>query len=484
MATPKPLSVLTVYSLAMLTIGSVAFDCVRNLPASAMFVGSPIFFYLLAGIAFLIPTALVSAELATAWPSRGSIYTWIKQAFGAKWALLAVWYQWIGNVFWYPTVLSFIAGSIAHITAPGLLENPAFMVSAILIVFWFTTAINLLGLRVSAWFGTFCTIVGLVLPMCLIVGLALLWLFMGNPSHLTVESLVTIPSFSDPSAFVAVTAIILSCCGMEITSAHAPEVDCPQRDYPRALLVSVAVIITVMITGYLSIAIVVPKESISLVAGLVQAFEVFLTAFHLQALLPLLGGCIILGALGGLSNWIIGPSKGFLFALQDLQIAPFLHRENVHRVPVALLLFQGLACTVLSLTFFLMPNTNTSYWVLTVLASQLYLVMYVLLFAAVFYLRIKFPHVPRAYMIPGGKIGVGIVCFLGLLSCISTIAIGFYPPAGMYENNAVGYATMIFGGFLLFSLPVVVLYRSHAQQKTPPPASSAQTSLEYISDNA
>jgi amino acid transporter len=475
MATSKSVSVLTVYSLAMLTIGSVAFDCVRNLPASAMFQGSPIFFYILAGVAFLIPTALVSAELASAWPSRGSIYTWIKQAFGVKWALLAVWYQWIGNVFWYPTVLSFIAGTLAHITMPELIDAPAFMVSVILVVFWSITALNLLGLRVSAWFGSFCTVIGLVIPLAIIIGLGIAWLIMGNPSQMSVASLMTVPSIYDPTAFVAVTAIILSCCGMEITSAHAPEVDSPQRDYPRALFISATVIMLSMILGYLAIAIVVPKEKISLVAGLIQAFDVFFTEFHLQWLLPVFGGSILLGALGGLSNWVIGPSKGFLFALQDLQIAPFLHKENSHRVPVTLLIFQGIVCTAISLIFFLMPSTNSSYWVLTVLASQLYLVMYVILFLAVFYLRVKFPHVPRAYKIPGGKIGLGIVCTLGLISCIATIIIGFYPPADMHLNGSIGYTIAIFAGFVLFSFPAYLLYRSHTNQKVIP--------LEYVSEN-
>lgn len=467
---------MTVYSLAMLTIGSVAFDCVRNLPASAMFQGSPIFFYLLAGIMFLIPTALVSAELASAWPSRGSIYTWVKQAFGEKWALLAIWYQWIGNVFWYPTVLSFIAGSIAHITMPELINAPAFMVSIILLVFWSITALNLLGLRISAWFGTFCTIVGLIIPLIIIIGLGITWLLMGNPSQISFDTLGQLPRWDDPSAFVAVTAIVLSCCGMEITSAHAPEVEAPQRDYPRALLIAATAIMLSMILGYLAIAIVVPKEKISLVAGLVQAFEVFFNQFHLQWLLPVFGVSIILGALGGLSNWIIGPSKGFLFALQDLQIAPFFHQENAHRVPVVLLIVQGIVCTILSLVFFLMPTTNISYWVLTVLASQLYLVMYAILFVAVFYLRIKHPHVHRAFKIPGGKIGLGIVCFLGLTSSILTILIGFYPPQDMNVGSSLGYSLAMVIGFVGFSMPAYGLYRSHMNQKV--------VNLQYASDNA
>ena len=284
-------------------------------------------------------------------------------------------------------------------------------------------------------------------------------------ANLRLEINFFMPRLDDPSLLVPLTAIILSCCGIEITSTHALEVENPQRDYPRALLISVLVIISALILGSLAIAIVVPQEEISLVGGLMQAFESFLTIVHLEMMLPLCGMAIILGVLGVLNNWIIGPSKGFLVALKELNIGQFLHYENKQQVPAGLLIFQALLCTMLSLVFFLMPSVNSSYWTLTVLASQLYLAMYCLLFSAAFWLRIKKPDVARAYKVPGGKIGLGVVSCLGILSCIITILVGFYPPNGMQIENPYGYSLAILSGFVLLSCPVLFLYQFHKRRR-------------------
>ena len=174
--------VLSVFSLAMITIGSV--DSIRNLPASALFGGSLVFFYILAAVTFLIPTALVSAELATGWPCRGGVYTWLKEAFGPRAGLFAVWYQWISNVIWYPAILSFLAGTVAHLISPDLENQSWFMVTVIFSVFWAATFINLKGMKISAYFSAFCTICGLLLPMSLIIVLGIAWLALGHPSQI------------------------------------------------------------------------------------------------------------------------------------------------------------------------------------------------------------------------------------------------------------------------------------------------------------
>ncbi|MDX2345542.1 MAG: amino acid permease, partial [Legionella sp.] len=95
---------LTLFSLTMITVGSV--DSIRNLPATALFGSQLIAFFILGAICFLIPTALVSAELASGWPKQGGVYVWVKEAFGQRAGFLAIWLQWIENVIWYPTMLA------------------------------------------------------------------------------------------------------------------------------------------------------------------------------------------------------------------------------------------------------------------------------------------------------------------------------------------------------------------------------------------
>ena len=168
---------LNTFALTLLITGAI--DSIRNLPASALFGSTLIFFFIFAAIVFLIPTALVSAELS-ANVNEGGIYQWVRLAFGERVGFLAVWLQWINNVIWFPTILSFVAGTAAYIIDPALAENKFYLVGVILSLFWLLTIINLKGIRSSSKLTSFCAIFGLILPMTLIVILFVAWLTWAN----------------------------------------------------------------------------------------------------------------------------------------------------------------------------------------------------------------------------------------------------------------------------------------------------------------
>ena len=77
--------VISMFVLVMLNVSIMA--SLRNLPLVAEYGYSAIFFFLIVGIAFLIPVSLVSAELATGWPKSGGIYIWVREAFGDFWGV-------------------------------------------------------------------------------------------------------------------------------------------------------------------------------------------------------------------------------------------------------------------------------------------------------------------------------------------------------------------------------------------------------------
>src|ERR1700760_1231064 len=97
---------LTTLPLTLLIIGAI--DSIRNLPATALFGSSLIFFFIFSAIVFLIPAALVSAELSSTWTEKSGIYYWTKLAFGEKTGFVAIWLQWINTMVWFPTILSFL----------------------------------------------------------------------------------------------------------------------------------------------------------------------------------------------------------------------------------------------------------------------------------------------------------------------------------------------------------------------------------------
>lgn len=442
---------LTVFGLTMITIGSV--DSIRNLPATALFGSQLIVFFILGAIFFLLPAALVSAELASGWPKQGGIYIWVRQAFGKRWGFLAIWLQWIENVIWYPTLLSFVAGTIGYLINPELIKDKTFLWLIIIVSFWAVTLINLAGMKASSFFSSLCALCGLLLPMTLIITLGAIWIMKGNPIQIHFDIQSMMPSTQDKSVWVSLTAIMLSFCGIEIATVHANDVNNPQRAFPKALMYSVVIIVSTLILGSLAIAIVLPNNHISLVAGIMQAFDAFFNSYHMRWLMPYIAVMLVLGGLGGVNNWIIAPTKGLLVAAQDEHLPPVFTKENTKQAPINLLIAQAVIVSILSTCFLFMPTINSSYWLLTALAAQLYMLMYLIMFATVIVLRLKEPDTLRPFKIPGGFIGVCIVAGFGIIGAVVTLLVSFIPPDNFNIGNASHYEMILCAGFVLMCLP-------------------------------
>ncbi|MFY7697460.1 MAG: APC family permease [Legionella sp.] len=442
---------LSIFSLIMITVGSV--DSIRNLPATALFGSQLISFFIIGAVFFLIPTALVSAELASALPKQGGIYIWVKEAFGKQTGFLAIWLQWIENVIWYPTILSFVAGTLGYLISPGLVDNRYFLWTVIVVSFWGATLINLRGMRSSALFSNLCAISGLLLPMSLIIGLGAMWIYGGNVMQIHFDAQSIYPHWHDSSVWVSLTAIMMSFCGIEIATVHANDVQNPQRAFPLALVYSVVIILTTLILGSLAIAVVLPQYDINLVAGIMQAFDAFFSRYNLVWMMPVIAIMLVLGGLGGVSNWIIAPTKGLLVAAQDGNLPPVFQKTNRHHAPVLMLVGQAITVTILSGLFLFMPTVNGSYWLLTALAAQLYMLMYLLMFAAAVKLRFNKKHLCGVFSIPGGKVGLIFVALVGMVGASITLVVSFIPPAGIDVGSVTRYELTLITGLMLTCLP-------------------------------
>lgn len=446
---------LTIFSLTMITVGSV--DSIRNLPTTALFGSQLIAFFILGALFFLIPTALVSAELASGWPRQGGVYIWVKEAFGKQVGFLAIWLQWISNVIWYPTLLSFVAGSIGYLINPSLAGNPYFLCLVIISAFWGATLVNLRGMRSSAWVSNVCAISGLLLPMALIIGLGAAWIIGGNPVQIDFDAQSLLPHWHDRSKWVALTGVMLSFCGIEIATVHANDVKHPQHAFPRALIYSVGIILSTLILGSLAIAVVLPQHDINLVAGIMQAFHAICARYDLLWLMPMVAIMLVMGGTGSVSNWIIAPTKGLLVAAQDGNLPSIFQRVNQQDAPHMMLIGQAIIVTVLSALFLFMPSVNGSYWLLTALAAQLYMFMYLLMFIAAIKLRLKAPTHPRAFRIPGGLPGMIMVAGTGMVGVLTTLVVSFMPPEGIDVGSLARYESTLVSGLLIMCLPPFIL---------------------------
>ncbi len=454
----KPQRVLGIFVLATLNLAVIT--SLRNMPLVAKYGLSSVSYYLIAAIVFIFPTALVAAELATGWPKAGGVYIWVREAFGERWGLSAVWLQWLHNLPWYPAMFAFVATLIAYaINAPHLIQSKNFILLVILVGFWGITLFNFFGVKTSGWLSSFCVIVGAILPGAFLITLGIIWLARGMPTEIAFTWKNTLPSFSQFNNIGFLAATFLAFAGLEVTAVHAKDVINPRKNYPRAIFLSAIFSLVLFVLGSLAIAIVLPQKDISLVAGIMEAFAKILAIYKISGLVPWIGLLIALGAIGELNAWILGLAKGLFITARHGSLPPVFQRVNKHNTPTNLLIFQAIVVTIAGIVFYFMDTLSSAYWVLMTLSAQLYLTMYIFMFLAAIRLRYSKPNVIRKYRVSEGNGGLWAVTMVGIIAAAFAIIMGFFPPEELSLTNIFQLELFMIIAFLIFfGIPHLIYY--------------------------
>lgn len=454
---------LGVFTLVIMNV--VAVVSLRGLPAEAEYGVSSAFYYLFAALVFLIPVSLVAAELAAMFPyQQGGMFRWIGEAFGQKLGFLGIWLQWVESTIWFPTVLTFGAVSLAfigmdHVADSHLAANKIYTIVVVLAIYWIATLISMKGL---GWVGKVSKIggiVGTVIPACILVILAIIYLCMGGTPQMDFHG-DFFPDFSNFDNVVLAASIFLFYAGMEMSGIHVRDVANPTVNYPKAVFVGAIITVLIFVLGTYALGVIIPAKDINLVQSLLVGFDNYFQFMHLNWLTPVIAIALAFGVLAGVLTWVAGPSKGIFAVGQAGYLPPFFQKTNKSGVQKNILYIQGGAVTFLALLFVVMPSVESFYQILSQLTVLLYLIAYLLMFAAAIYLRYRMKTTKRPFRI--GSKGNGlmwIVGGVGFLGSLLAFVLSFFPPDQIPMGSTTVWYAVLFGGVFIFVVaPFIILH--------------------------
>ena len=448
----KPLGVFT-----LIMINIIAIDSLRNLPANAASGYSIISYYAIAALCFLLPCALITAELATHYPERGGVYVWVREAFGKPGAFITVWLQWIYNVVWYPTILLFIANNIAYLVFPELQTDSQFVVprlfdlSMVLGLFFIASLVNSYGMKISGLVSNISAIMGTLIPMGILIIIGINYASSHTADLPSASQFL--PSFGSNNNLALLGVVMFSLMGLEMSAVHAKEVRKPKKDYPRALRISGIIIALTLILATLAIVVIVPPNQLQIISGMDKAFSIFFNQSGLSWMLPIVIIMIIVGAFGGMAAWVIGPTKALMVAAEDGLLPQWLAKTNQRQAPTRILFIQFVLVAMMSCLYLFFKNIETPYFILSAITNVLALLFYVIFFSAAIKLKKRLPKDDNAYRIAGSKkIGTWLMASVGIATCMAVIGFSFIPPSSIPTGNLAVYEGLLIGGSLLFVL--------------------------------
>jgi amino acid transporter len=439
--------------MAMLTLGSVG--DLGATPATAVLGLASVVIYVLPAIVFLLPASLASAELASGWP--GGVYKWVSEGISPRMGFVAIWCQFAQTTFYYPALLAYVASTLAYVFAPSLAHSGLYTTVVIIVLFWSAVLVSARGLLSTGRLASYGIFIGTVIPGLLLVLLAAIYLLQGNSSAAPLNTHHLLPPWHGLTSVVLIVNSFFLYAGVEVNAVHVDELHDAPREFPKATLVAVALILLVFIFPTLAISVAVPASHISFTAGVMQAFKSLLDHFGLNVLVPIIAVGLVVASLSGLLDWLTGPSTGLLdIARERGYLPPFFQALNSNGVQLHILIAQGLIITVIGVFYALVPAVSRAYWVFAALATEVYLIMYVLMFVAAINLRRRAPEHPRGYRAPA----LVAICFVGTLASVAACVVGILPPSQLGHIATLPYLLALLAATVLFGLlPPLVLHR-------------------------
>jgi amino acid transporter len=409
--------------------------------SSSQFGAAALVVWVVAMVAFFIPSAIAVRELADIDPGSGGIYRWVHRAFGTRHAFVAGWGYWVNNLIYFPSLLVSTAAIGAYIGGPltaPLGNDSTFILVVSLVGLWLAVWLNVVGLRIGKWlpnlggFGTW-------VPALLFVLLAV-WVLVARGSATSFSARALVPQRYDFPSINLFATMTFAFAGLELAPTLGGEIRDAARTLRRGILVSGFAIVAMYILGTAAILVGLPHETVSVTNGMPQAVQAMVERLGVAGLgfLPVLIALLLtVGNIGGLSAWLAGSARLPFAAGVDRALPPaFAKLHPRWQTPYVSLLLMGVLATVFIVAGLAGSTVKSAYLLLTQGTLILFFIPYVYVFAA--YLRLRRQRTPAS----------AVIGLLGLAAVLFSIGLGFVPPAD--EVHPVGYRVKLAVGVILF----------------------------------
>jgi glutamate:GABA antiporter len=383
-------------------------------------------------VVFVLPYALLMAEVGAAFTQEGGPYEWAKMAFGRLQGGISAVLYWVTNPLWVGGSLAFIAteawnDNLFHIGA-GTAGDYIFK----LLFIWLSIGVAIVSLRRGKWIPNAGAILRIVV-LGFFTLTTIIYAFDNGVNGFPAGDLKPTGAI-----FLALVPLLLfNYVGFELQNGAAEEMENPQKDVPLSVLRSGIIGVLLYAVPIFAILLVLPGEKVTGIGGFLDAvtetFSVYGGAqdFLLGAMtLCFVGTLLTSGAV-----WMIGSDRILAVAAYDGAFPGFFGVFNrTFGTPIRVNTMSGIFASIFMIIAVASfhGGADAKFVVVLTIAISTTLISYLWVFPAAVKLRFSHPHVYRPYRVPGGNRGMWLVGILTTFWVALGSFVAVFP--GVLEN--------------------------------------------------
>jgi glutamate:GABA antiporter len=387
---------------------------------------SALIVWIIGFFAMALPLGICVIALSSRHPEEGGLYVWTKLAFGDFAGFITGWSYWMSNLPYFPAVLYFAAANALYAGGARWTAYSAsapYFVTASLVGLAFGTAVNVAGVEVGKWLSNVGAIARWLATALLVgIGVAALWKF-GPATPLDARSLLPTAHLKD---VIFWSTIAFALTGLESASFLGDEIRDAERTVPRAILLSLPIILILYLAGTISVLVALPAGEISGLQGIMQAIQRAEGRIGISGLSPVAAVLIAVTALGSVGAWLASVARiPFVAGLDSYLPAGLARVHPKWGTPWVALVSQALVTAVFVFLGQAGTTVRGAYDALVSMTIIWYFIPFLYLFSAAIKLRGE-ARVP-GFRIPGGSRGVALLGAVGLLTTVASIVLSLFP---------------------------------------------------------
>jgi amino acid transporter len=414
--------------------------------------GVAILILLVLPLIWSLPTALMIGELASAIPAEGGFYIWVRRAMGPFWGYQESWLSLTASIFdmaLYPSIFVLYLGKFMPALTVGWRGYAWTLAVVIICSLWNLRGASAVGTG-SVWL---CAL--LLSPFVVFVVLGFAKFFtLHTAMHWSSSASRHSPGIGSGTALsTAILVAMWNYMGWDNASTIAQEVENPQRNYPRAMMVAAILTAVTYVLPLAAMALAgISSESFSTGDWANAARQIGGNGSIgvILALAVIAGGCI--NGVGMFNALSMSYARLPMAMAEDGMLPKALALRNSRGVPWVSVLFCSLAWALaLKLPFERLISIDLI----------LYGTSLLLEFAALIVLRVREPNLPRPFR-------AGNFAFACALCVGPTVLIGYALYASRDETVLGSVSALLFAsavallGPVLYAITSATLKRSRA----------------------
>ena len=348
-------------------------------------------YWIVAFLAFLIPGALITAQLGQMFPQEGSLYVWTQKALGPFWGFFA------GFCAWWPGILVMVAIGDGVVTMWQFIDTGGLSKSwqqglVILAVLWFSALLATRRLRMTQSYANAAVV--LYGAAIFLIGLAGVIYVIGS-GHAATGGWGNASSWNFNMGSITIFGlIILALLGIEVPLNMGVEIT-HMRAIKKYLFWGSIVVMVGYLWATLGVMLALPaSKSEALTTDILKTVQVGFWNSHGFAIV--IGLIIILFFVTNCVVYNYSFSRLLFVSGLEQRMPTALAKVNERKVPVNAILAQTVLASLFVIAIFnpwvASDNNQKAYWLFQAAVTVIWCISMVLLFADIFLVKRAFPQ--------------------------------------------------------------------------------------------